>query len=463
LSRSRDTNGIDLICVSNPRLESGLSFGYNGRTLQVPVQTIAIIDFSAGPLITTQPASRTLTVGQTATFAVVASGTPAPTYQWQKGTTNISGATSASYTTPAATHADNGSTFRCMVSNSGGTVTSNSATLTVANRPPSITSLASANPSATTTGQSIMFAVAASDGDGDPLSYAWSFGDSLTGSGASVLHAYAMPGTYTAAVTIKDGFGGSITSSVTVTVSVALAINSGGGAGGSFAPDRYFSGGRTYATTSAIDTAAVSNTAPQAVYQSERYGNFTYTVPQLVPGAAYTVRLHFAEIWWNAAGKRLFNVSINGQQVLSNFDVYANAGGKFKALVREFSVAATSSGQIVIVYSTLKDNAKSSGIEVIGAGVAPAAVLAVSANNSIDLGTVKIGKRIKLQLDAPQSGKGVKLRWTAVDKSNLPLGVSASAGFVRGTPKRAGAYIFKLAIQGKSADAMNVYRLTVAP
>jgi hypothetical protein len=91
------------------------------------------------PSITQQPANQTIQVGQTATFTVVASGSPPLTYQWQKGTVNISGATSASYTTPATTSADNGSTFRVVVTNGiNPSATSNNATLTVqsASSPP---------------------------------------------------------------------------------------------------------------------------------------------------------------------------------------------------------------------------------------------------------------------------------------------------------------------------------------
>jgi hypothetical protein len=87
---------------------------------------------ATAPSITQQPANQTVQVGQTATFTVAAAGSPPLTYQWQKGTTNISGATSASYTTPATTSADNGSTYRVIVSNGiNPPATSNNATLTV--------------------------------------------------------------------------------------------------------------------------------------------------------------------------------------------------------------------------------------------------------------------------------------------------------------------------------------------
>ena len=94
---------------------------------------------NAAPKITTQPANQTVTVGQAATFTVVASGMPAPTYQWQKNGTNIGGATLASYVTSATVSGDTGATFDVIVTNSVGNVTSNSATLTVntATTPPS--------------------------------------------------------------------------------------------------------------------------------------------------------------------------------------------------------------------------------------------------------------------------------------------------------------------------------------
>ena len=93
-------------------------------------------------------------------------------------------------------------------------------------------------------------------------------------------------------------------------------------------------------------------------------------MPNLTPGGTYTVRLHFAEIYWNAPGKRLFNVSINGTRVLTNFDIFATARGEYKAIVERFTTTADSSGRITIQYTTVRDNAKSSGIEIIS-GIVP--------------------------------------------------------------------------------------------
>jgi hypothetical protein len=96
----------------------------NAATLTVNAATVA-------PSITTQPASQTVTAGQTATFTVAATGTAPLSYQWKKSGVTISGATSSSYTTPATTSSDNGAQFTVVVSNSAGNATSNAATLTV--------------------------------------------------------------------------------------------------------------------------------------------------------------------------------------------------------------------------------------------------------------------------------------------------------------------------------------------
>jgi hypothetical protein len=147
---------------------------------------------------------------------------------------------------------------------------------------------------------------------------------------------------------------------------VVYQIDTGSTSGTSpFSADTYGSGGTTYSVTNTITTTGVTSPAPTAVYQTERYGNTTYTLPNLVASSQYIVRLHFAELYWTAAGKRVFNVSINGTAVLSNFDVFSAAGGQYKALVREFTATANASGQIVIVFTNVTDNATIDGIEVL--------------------------------------------------------------------------------------------------
>ena len=116
------------------------------------------------PAITTQPQSKTVTAPQTATFTVVASGTAPLSYQWKKNNANISGATSASYTTPATTTADNGTSFIVTVSNSVGNVTSNAAILTVNAASLTPQTITFANPGTQTVGTPLTLSATASSG-----------------------------------------------------------------------------------------------------------------------------------------------------------------------------------------------------------------------------------------------------------------------------------------------------------
>jgi alpha-mannosidase len=154
---------------------------------------------------------------------------------------------------------------------------------------------------------------------------------------------------------------------------VVVKINAGGGAAEDFSSDFDFANGNTAATSAAIDTGGVTNPAPQAVYQTERYGAFSYQIGNLTPAASYHVRLHFAEIYWgadgsNAVGKRVMNITINGALSLANFDVFAMAGGANRAVVREFDVLADSAGRIKIDFAasptSVDKGAKVSGIEI---------------------------------------------------------------------------------------------------
>jgi hypothetical protein len=151
---------------------------------------------------------------------------------------------------------------------------------------------------------------------------------------------------------------------VALVMSQGVTVNAGGGGPSGQGGDGDFSGGTVYTTAAAIDTSQLGTSSPQSTFQSERYGNFTYTIPNLLPNQPYIVTLDFAEIYWDAPGERLFNVLINGDPVLTNFDIYATAGGKDRAIDRQFECSTGDNGEIVVKFVTLKDNAKVSGIQV---------------------------------------------------------------------------------------------------
>jgi hypothetical protein len=162
------------------------------------------------------------------------------------------------------------------------------------------------------------------------------------------------------------------TSSSTDIVSInagGTAVSNSGGDDNSFVADEDFTGGGTYSVTNTISIpASLTNAAPTAVYQSARQGTTTYTIPGLTVGASYTVRLHFAELYFSAAGDREFDVAINGTTVLTNFDIFATANANYTAVVEQFTATANSSGNIVIAFTNgAKDQPMINGVEVLGA------------------------------------------------------------------------------------------------
>lgn len=110
---------------------SSITIYANNAVGRGPDFTLSIqITASAAPQITTQPTGATKNYGESVTFSVTATGTPAPTYQWKKGSTDIPSATGSSYTIASVT-TDDAADYTVVVTNGAGSVTSDVATLTV--------------------------------------------------------------------------------------------------------------------------------------------------------------------------------------------------------------------------------------------------------------------------------------------------------------------------------------------
>ncbi len=148
--------------------------------------------------------------------------------------------------------------------------------------------------------------------------------------------------------------------------------------GNVWAADENYVGGLPATSTNTI-TGALPCTTDQALYQDQRYGNpFSYVFN--VPAGSYQVTLKFAETYWTAAGARQFNVSINGTTELTNFDVYATAGGQNIAVDRVFNNIAPSGGAITITLGPASvDNALVSSLQIIPQ---PATATATSTHTS---------------------------------------------------------------------------------
>jgi hypothetical protein len=193
---------------------------------RLALSVIALAPSSGGttvtaPAIITQPASQTVTAGSSATFSVSASGTGPLTYQWRFNGSNISGATSASYTVSNAQSANAGN-YSVVVANSAGSATSNNATLAVSSTAsaPSITTQPVSK--TVTAGASATFSVVAS-GTGT-LTYQWRFNGSAisgaTSASFTVSNAQtANAGSYT--VVVANTVGSTTSNAATLTVNTS--------------------------------------------------------------------------------------------------------------------------------------------------------------------------------------------------------------------------------------------------
>jgi hypothetical protein len=138
----------------------------------------------------------------------------------------------------------------------------------------------------------------------------------------------------------------------------SLGINCGGPRyldpqGILYQADAYFSGAHTYQTA-----AGIERTVDDPLYQSERFGDFSYNIP--LENGNYMVTLKFAEIFVHWSGGRVFDVEIQGQKVLCNFDIFALAG-KNRAYDITFPASVTA-GLLTIGFQTIENNAKVSAI-----------------------------------------------------------------------------------------------------
>lgn len=135
--------------------------------------------------------------------------------------------------------------------------------------------------------------------------------------------------------------------------------------GQTWEPDNYVTNGKTY---EAQDIIEIANTNDDDLYRSERFGRFEYSFP--VSNGVYSINLHFAEIFWGvkkepAVGSRIFSVSVEGQEVITNLDIAAEVGPA-TAMVRTLENIDVSDGALDISFSLVENKAKVSGIEVYG-------------------------------------------------------------------------------------------------
>ena len=108
-------------------------------------------------------------------------------------------------------------------------------------------------------------------------------------------------------------------------------------------------------------TNAIDGTTADAVYQAERYGTYNYEIP--VTNSTYSVKMHFAELFQTAADSRYFSITVEGQLVFTDKDLYDEVG-QFTALDVVLPAVMVADETLTIELSTSLDNATISGFAI---------------------------------------------------------------------------------------------------
>ncbi len=239
-----------------------------------------------------------------------------------------------------------------------------------------------------------------SDPDGGVISYQWTQENgpsSATLEGdmsANLSVSNLTTGIYIFRLTITDDETDSDFDDMSITVSnpptVSSKVNSGGPSF-TFNSETWNADQNFSTSNSFTNSIAIANTTNDQLYQSERYarssiGSLSYDIP--LPDGQYDVVLHFAEIWFGASGggpggvgSRIFNIDIeNGTQQLNDYDIIASAGGSGRAVQESFTNVAVSDGALSILFTSVVENAKVSGIEIFTSTGMSANSSSISAN-----------------------------------------------------------------------------------
>src|SRR5712692_7629980 len=205
------------------------NLGVTNGTFQIFVRQILV-----APAVTTSPSSLTITGGQTASFTAAATGTPAPTVQWQVSTdggvsfSNIAGATSTTLTFTASL-SQNGNLYQAVFSNSAGSATSTAAKLTVINPATTTALVSSANPSAF--GQPVTLTATVSSPAGIPTGTV-TFLDGATSLGAGTLDSSGIATLTTASLavgahSVTASYGGDTNFNPSSSSALSQTVNKG--------------------------------------------------------------------------------------------------------------------------------------------------------------------------------------------------------------------------------------------
>ncbi len=277
-------------------------------------------------------------------------------------------------------------------------------------------------------------------------------GATISGTSLTVRYVSNAVGSSNIKIRATDGSGAYVDDEFTAQVTepgstpaFSLLINSAGnsysGGGQNWVADQNFNGGSGFSTSSAIN-----GTTNDVVYQSERYGNFSYAIP--VSSGTYTVKLHFAEIFFTSSNSRIFNVNIeNGKGSLTNYDIYAEAGSN-TMIVKSFPGIAVTDGTLNISFTSVKDNAKISGIEITseGGGGTPANTAPAAQAGADKTLTLPANSTTLNGSGTDADGTIKSYAWTQVSGPNTATFTSKTVAAPTVSKLVKGSYVFSLVV-----------------
>jgi hypothetical protein len=318
-------------------------------------------EVTAGPAISPYPVADNTTPAMLSATAGDGMGGPDVSYLWAVTQTPAGAsfpviAAQASAWTPIVFSAPGTYTIQVTLTNSQNSQFSSVQTMWVNVNacPPGSPVLQTPAPQQTTVGSAFSYTIQASNSPTAFYAGGLPLGLSLNSATGVISGEPLQPGTYTVYLAAINAIGmGAAILQLTVyqapdgtaiyRIDSGSAANYADPSGNVWSADAYIQGGYPLSTARPIN-----GTTMQPLYQTADGGVLAYTIP--VANGPYNVILKFAEIMYNGPGMRQFNVTINGNQVLTNFDIAQAAGGGYTAIDKSFPVTVTN-GAIAIQFS----------------------------------------------------------------------------------------------------------------
>jgi len=289
---------------------------------------------------------------------------------------------------------------------------------------------------------------------------AFSFSPSTNGASGSDLGSVDLRVTATDSTgSVSTTFTLNVVEADVVETSETLRINSAGATvaapGGAFVADRFFNLGNSFSTNAAIDVSDASLPAetPASIFRTTRWDStggaeLRYSVP--VDPGEYLVRLYFAEIYGptSRVGARIFDVSIEGNLMLDDFDVFATAGAGNKGIAREFIV--TSDGSLDIDFGHVVENPDVMAIEIIGSNSTTNTGPQIEA---VPPRTVEVGGSTTFSINSSDAdGDAITLSASGLPDFATFIDNGNGTGSLAGTPDAADAGEYVVTVQASSGS-----------